>query len=792
MSPVDSPDCKTLTHPIEPNRFPAAIPQWQSEARCEQIVANNIAAIYRYLCSPDGSQGFVYISAGCEEIYEIAADQIVQNAQLVWSLIHPEDRREFEEAMTAALICLTPWWNEHRLITPSGQLKWLRFSLQPKLQADGTIVCDGMILDISDRKRQESERKQAEQALMKRERYLSTLVEIQQRLLALNSSEGNFYNHVLEPLGKAAEADRVYVFENSWNGQGQFCTSQKAEWCAAGIPAQIDNPDLQNMPYAEFVPRWLTLLGQGGIVAGQVADFPLQERVILEPQGIVSLLVLPLFVHHQFFGFIGFDNCKQDRLWEPSDIDLLQAAAAAISLSLERQQANAQLVTVSLRDALTSLPNRTLLFDRLEHALQRYQRHPQQQFAVLFLDMDRFKSINDSLGHTAGDQVLLEMAHRLSQSVREEDTVARLGGDEFVILLEEVMNLQDALHCAQRIQDILAVPFELNGTVVSLDASIGVALADARYHTPEELLRDADIAMYEAKAAGRGGYQVFAPQMHEQAKLRLQKEQDLRLALRKEQFQVVYQPIVNLLNHALLGFEALIRWQHPQGVQIPVPEFLTIADQLGLLVKLEWWVLQTACEQLAQWQSLPGLAGRPLSVSVNVSSTLFAQPNLVPEVARLIQQFKLPPQGLKLEITEGVIGANADVALENGQALQSLGVQLHIDDFGTGYSSLKRLHQFPVHALKIDRSFVRHLDQSSENREIVRAIVSLANTLGIDVIAEGIETEQQCHYLQTLACQQGQGYWFAPPLTTAEVEQMLLQIQADHPWGLKPGFLPRS
>ena len=766
--------------------------QWQNAARCVQMGATNTAAIYRYLYRPDGSQGFVYIGAGCEEIYELAADQIVQDAQLIWNLIHPEERKDVEESMAAALVCLTPWWNEHRLITPSGQLKWLRISLQPERQADGTIACDGMILDISDRKRQEAERKQAEQALMKRERYLSTLVEIQQRLLALNSAEDNLYNHVLEPLGKAAEADRVYVFENSWNGQGQLCTSQKAEWCAADVLAQIDNPDLQYVPYAEFIPRWLTLLGQGGIVAGRVADFPLQERAILEPQGIISLLVLPLFVHHQFFGFIGFDHCKQDRSWEPSDIDLLQAAAAAISLALERQQANAQLVTVSLRDALTSLPNRTLLFDRIEHALKRYQRHPQQQFAVLFLDMDRFKSVNDSLGHTAGDQVLLEMAQRLSQSVREEDTVARLGGDEFVILLEEVMNLQDVLRCAQRIQAILAVPFELNGTVVSLDASIGIALADARYHTPEELLRDADIAMYEAKRAGRGGYQVFAPQMHEQAKLRLRKEQDLRLALKKRQFHVVYQPIVNLFNHALLGFEALIRWQQPQGIQIPVPEFLTIADQLGLLVKLEWWVLQTACEQLAQWQRLPDLPERPLSVSVNVSSTLFAQPNLVPEVARLIQQFNLPPQCLKLEITEGVIGANADMALENGQALQSLGVQLHIDDFGTGYSSLKRLHQFPVHALKIDRSFVRYLDQSSENREIVRAIVSLANTLGIDVIAEGIETEQQCHYLQTLACQQGQGYWFAPPLTIAEVEQMLLQNQADHPWVLKPGFLPRS
>lgn len=439
----------------------------------------------------------------------------------------------------------------------------------------------------------------------------------------------------------------------------------------------------------------------------------------------------------------------------------------------ERKQAEEKLLQASLRDALTGLPNRTLFNQRLAAALKRYMCQPQHIFAVLFLDLDRFKLVNDSLGHAAGDTLLIEIANRLSSCLSSEDTVARLGGDEFVLLLEVVHDIRDALDCATRIQQTLVAPFELLGTTVSTSASIGIAMVQPHYTCAGEILRDADIAMYEAKAAGRGQCQVFDPQMHESAKMQLQQEQELRQALNLQQLQVVYQPIVTISTQELLGFEALVRWQHPQRGQIVPAKFLAVAEQAGLLVAIDLWVLQTACEQLVQWQKLQTKQDLPLSISVNVSSPLFAQKDLESKVAAILMQTELPPECLKLEITEGVIMENANEGLDKLQSLKALGVQLNIDDFGTGYSSLSRLHQLPINALKIDQSFVKRLGKSSDSLEIIRAIITLAQTLRIEVIAEGVETEQQKQQLQMLSCQQGQGYLFSVPLNSTQAQKLI-------------------
>ena len=424
----------------------------------------------------------------------------------------------------------------------------------------------------------------------------------------------------------------------------------------------------------------------------------------------------------------------------------------------ERKRIEEQLRHNALHDSLTGLPNRTLLLDRLEHALQRYRRHPEQLFALLFLDLDRFKAINDSLGHLAGDQLLLETASRLQNCLRASDTVARLGGDEFVILLEDIGNLKDIEDCASRIQKALAAPLNLNGHQVAIAASIGIVLSDSVYQQAEELLRDADLAMYQAKQKGRACYQIFASQMHAKALSLLNLERELRQGIQRQEFQVHYQSIVSLADNRIAGFEALVRWQHPQRGLISPPEFLPVAEETGLILPIGWWVLEAACRQAVQWQAELALTP-PLTVSVNLSNRQFAQPDMVAQVRAILQETGLDPRCLKLEITEGVIVEDVELAIAALVKLRELQVQLYIDDFGTGFSSLSRLRRLPIDALKIDRSFIG----DREGFEIVRAIVTLAHNLGMDAIAEGVETAQQVEQLQSLRCEYAQGYFFGRP-----------------------------
>jgi diguanylate cyclase (GGDEF)-like protein/PAS domain S-box-containing protein len=432
-------------------------------------------------------------------------------------------------------------------------------------------------------------------------------------------------------------------------------------------------------------------------------------------------------------------------------------------------------------DPLTNLPNRVLFIDRLERALERAKRDRDLRFAVLFLDLDRFKVINDSLGHLIGDQLLIAVARRLEACLRSGDsiarlsgqsTVARLGGDEFTILLEDIQDLANAVGVAERIQKELAVPFRLNGTEVFTSASIGITLGPAGYGLPDEMLRDADAAMYTAKAGGKARYEVFDAAMRARALARLQLESDLRRALERQEFCLHYQPILALKPERLVGFEALVRWQHPQRGLLPPTEFVPLAEETGLIVPLGWWVLREACRQTSAWQArFP--SDPPLMVSVNLSSKQFLQAELAAEIERLLGETGLDPHSLKLEITETVIMDDPESASGMLAHLRALGVQVCIDDFGTGYSSLNYLHRIPVDTLKIDRSFVRQMDSAEENMQIVQSIVGLAHNLAIDVIAEGVETEAQRDQLAALDCEYGQGYLFSRPVDRAAAEAFL-------------------
>lgn len=430
----------------------------------------------------------------------------------------------------------------------------------------------------------------------------------------------------------------------------------------------------------------------------------------------------------------------------------------------------------ALHDALTGLPNRALFTEHLHKAIERSKRDPQFIFAVLFLDFDRFKYVNDSLGHSFGDRLLVEIANRLRECVRQVDSVARFGGDEFAILLDGIHAPVLAVHIAERIQQTMTAPFHIEGHETFLTTSVGIALSTDGYDQPEEVLRDADIAMYRAKDSGKARYEIFAKTMHAQTLSRLHLENDLRRALERREFFLVYQPIVRVGSGQLAGFEALVRWQHPERGIVPPLEFIPMAEETGLIVPLGRWVLEEACRQVREWQS-ESPAFRNLTLSVNLSGRQLNNPKLIQEVKDILFDTGFDPSRLKLEITESVVMENAEASTILLKQLRDLSLQLSIDDFGTGYSSLSYLHRFPVTTLKVDRSFVSRMGQGDENLEIVRTIVTLAKNLNMDVVAEGIETQEQRAQLHALDCQYGQGYLFSRPLDVAAVQDYMRESQ---------------
>jgi diguanylate cyclase (GGDEF)-like protein len=453
----------------------------------------------------------------------------------------------------------------------------------------------------------------------------------------------------------------------------------------------------------------------------------------------------------------------------------------------ERKRAEEKLVHQSFHDTLTGLPNRALFLDRLQRAIILSRRHAHFKFAVLFIDIDEFKVFNDSLGHTAGDNLLIQIAKRLTPGLRGADTIsrpheneqtepvestlARPGGDEFTVLIEELHDPSDAIRVAERIQQRLAVPFDLNGQKIVLSVSIGIAFNHNGAMDAQDVLRDAEIAMYRAKSAGKARCEVFDHAMHTGAIERLQLETDLRKGLELKQFRVYYQPIVSLRNGQIVGFETLSRWQRPEGLVMP-GGFIQVADETGIILPINRQLLDEACRQLRSWQALFP-SDPPLTVNVNITPKQFAQADLAAQIGKTLQETGLDPRCLNVEITETIAMADADRSAVVLSELKALGVRLDIDDFGTGYSSLSRLQHFPVDRLKIDRSFISRMDVDDETREIVRIIIMLAHGLHLKVVAEGVETEEQAEMLKHLDCELAQGYLYSRPVPSETIDQML-------------------
>ncbi len=438
-----------------------------------------------------------------------------------------------------------------------------------------------------------------------------------------------------------------------------------------------------------------------------------------------------------------------------------------------RKQTETRLLHEAMHDPLTGLPNRLLFLDRLSLALRRYRRDPSKLCAVLLFDLDRFKLVNESRGRGCGDELLNQVAMRVQACLRPGDTLARLGSDEFAIVLNDICGPTDAVYVVERLQDALARAFEFDLHSLYTSASVGIALASESYRCPQDMLRDADVAMYRAKNSGQATYAVYDTAMHDQAMFQHRMETDLRRALDRSELELYYQPILNLEdNERVLGFEALLRWRHPtRGLVLP-DEFINIVEETSLVVPVGWWVIERALQQLAKWQRLFKIEP-PLAMSINVSGRMFLANDMAKRMAAMLEDYEVDPCSVHLEITERVVMDHGDLVLSALSDLRDLGIQLHVDDFGTGSASLTYLQRFRYDTLKIDRSFVSTMIEHRDSFAIVQALVSLGHTLGMQVVAEGVETPEQLARLQQMHCPAAQGYWFSKPLHQDDVSQYM-------------------
>jgi diguanylate cyclase (GGDEF)-like protein/PAS domain S-box-containing protein len=715
------------------------------------MAANIPGSVYRTVLHPDGTMSMPYISPGVREVTGIGAEEVMKRPELLTEIIHPDDKSFFDSSVAASRASLLPCDRQYRIVLRSGEVKWVQDSARFSQNENGDIIVDGVALDISDRK-------EAESALRQSEQRFRSLIENATDITIIIDGEGIF--RYISPSVKRilGYAPHQAIGRSAL----EIVHPDDCATIAQTLKKVIDNPKRSQSPVEYRVRHRNGCWCYVEAVATNLLYDPAVKGIVI--------------------------NCH----------DITQ-----------RKLAEEKLLHDAFHDALTGLPNRSLFTDRLEHALRRAKRRKDYLFAVLFLDLDRFKVVNDSLGHAIGDQLLVAIARRLEACLRAEDTVARIGGDEFVLLLEDIDSINEATSIVNRLQKKITSPIVLDGHEVFITASIGIALSSSEYLEPTNLLRDADTAMYRAKELGRARHEVFNSSMHAHALRLLQLENDLRRAIesirdpaREEdfppspasalpplsaasQFLLHYQPIVSIAKGTITSFEALVRWQHPERGLVSPMEFITMAEETGLIVPLGRWVLRTACQQIGQWQQLFP-SNPPLSVSVNLSGKQFSQPDLIEYIDQVLAESHLDGSSLKLEITESVLIENSESVTAMLAQLRARNIDLCIDDFGTGYSSLSYLHRFPTNTLKIDRSFVSRIGGdfalgkgAIDPTEIVRSIVTLSHNLGMDVVAEGVEEASQLSILKGLKCEYAQGYFFSKPVDSQKAAALIRQ-QAEH------------
>jgi diguanylate cyclase (GGDEF)-like protein len=619
--------------------------------------------------------------------------------------------------------------------------------------------------------REITEQKKAEAELRQRDRLLQGVAEAANYLLAEMNYE-TAIEKALATFGAAANGDRVYLFQNHPHLiTGEMAMSLQFEWTKPGIapsPYRWQNQSYQVLG----LERWYSTLSTGHHISGLTQDFPITEQKLLHQDCVKSLLLVPLRLEEDFWGYLGLIDCTLERIWSTHEKSSLLTMAAIISGARQRQQVEAKIRYQALHDLLTGLPNRLQFNDILAHAIYKTVGN-QEGLAVMFLDLDRFKIINDTLGHTLGDELLRNVAQRLTQSLRPGDTIARWGGDEFTILLPQISDNQQITQIASRILKAVEKPFYLHGHELYISSSLGIALLDEHSSDAETLIQHADAALYYAKDEGRNNYQFYRASLNVRTPELLSLEKNLRHALERKEFIVYYQPRVNIISGDITGMEALLRWNHPEMGIVSPSIFIPLAEISGLIIPIGEWVLRKACIQNKAWQE----AGfPPMTIAVNLSPKQFRQPNLVDTVIEILEATGLESQFLELEITETTAIENLNFTQIVLERLEQMGVLLSIDDFGTGYSSLSRLQVLPLHNLKIDRSFIKELTKDNTTNKvahIITAIVALGRSLGLRLIAEGVEKSEELDFLKSINCDDVQGFLFHKPLSVQQATELI-------------------
>lgn len=616
--------------------------------------------------------------------------------------------------------------------------------------------------------REITEQKQAELELKQRDRLLQAVAEAANYLLA----EMNYdlaIEKALAALGEATNVERVYLFQNHPHPvSGEMSISMQCEWIKSG--AETSHSHWQNQSYqTPGLERWYSKLFQGETISDFTQIFSPEEQKLLMGDNIKSLLFVPLRLETQFWGCLGLVECKSERYWSKHEESSLITMAASISGARQRQQVEEKIRYQAMHDLLTGLPNRLRFNDILNQGIQKIIQ-PEESIAVMFLDLDRFKIINDTLGHTVGDNLLKIVAQRIRDTIRIEDVVARWGGDEFTIFLPRVTEIPPIIQIAKNILQTLEDAFYINGHELYISSSIGIALLGKDSPDAETLIQHADAALYYAKNQGRNNYQFYKESLSQKNPELLKLEKNLRHAIKREELMVYYQPRVNITTGKITGMEALLRWNHSEMGVISPAVFIPLAEKSGLIISIGEWALRQACIQNKAWQD----AGyQPITIAVNLSPGQFRQPKLVEILTDILTETQLKPEFLELEITETTAIADINFTTTALQNLAEMGLLLAIDDFGTGYSSLNRLKVLPFHNLKIDQSFIRELTTDPKVAHIIQAIVTLGQSLGLRLIAEGVEHPAELEFLRSIHCDEVQGYLLYRPLSVEQATEAL-------------------
>jgi diguanylate cyclase (GGDEF)-like protein/PAS domain S-box-containing protein len=710
-----------------------------------------------------------YVSPQVQEILGFSTEAWCSDAGLWSSRLHPGDRDRVLAAEGENSIGGRDGSPpaEYRLLHRDGSVVWIRDDAQLVPNGDGRLQWHGVLSDITEHRHAavELEHRAAQQAAVAR--------------LGEHALEGATTLALMqEACAAAAELLEVEVVMVSELVPDQACFVLRSGvgWPESAVGARAAPVG------AASQAGYAILTGAPVVVTDWATESRFAQSPTLREKGTRSGVMVPIVGRSDPFGALGVQS-MQARDYSAGDVDFLQSLANVLADAVERQATEDEIRHRALHDPLTRLPNRALFHDRLEQALARMRRK-RSLSAILFLDLDRFKLVNDSLGHHVGDELLVAVAPRLKQALRASDTVARFGGDEFGILIEDISGEHDAIAAAERIAAVFARPFILGSNEHFVNVSIGIALASGG-EVADDLVRNADAAMYRAKDHGRGRYELFDEAMRVRAIARLRVENDLRRALERDEFSLVYQPVVSLADREIVGVEALIRWNHPTLGLVSPLDFIPVAEESGLIGPIGDWVLEQACRQAAQWYPMRPDAA-PFGMSVNLSAVQIAKRGFADTVEAVLRETGLDPCCLNLEITESVLLADSDALMQTLRALKASGSRLVIDDFGTGYSALGYLTRLPLDALKVDRSFVVGLGLRPRDTAITEAIIGMSRALSLEVVAEGVETPLQIAELRRLGCGLAQGFHFSRPVAPEEITKML---QSGPTWAHSPSSL---